>query len=213
MLIVPLALALSAPAAATSNGAVRHRSIVQDRARRSLRPSLLCCWCSASSPAASSSPSSPCICRPILVDRGLPPRRPAAGCLRPSASSTSSVRSASAMCRTTFPKRLHPCRRSTASPDALSILVFISFPVTTFSSDRVQRDLSGLTWLSTVPADLGAGGADVRHAGLPRSTASPLSATRSAASSASGSAAASCSKIRLYADLVAGDPVRRCCRR
>ena len=42
------------------------------RRNRSARPwrkpsaiAAMCCWCSASSPAASSSPSSPCICRPI----------------------------------------------------------------------------------------------------------------------------------------------------
>ena len=43
-------------------------------ARRSAKPSAInptCCWCSASSPAASTSPSSPCTLPPYLVDRGL----------------------------------------------------------------------------------------------------------------------------------------------
>ena len=46
------------------------------RKRSAIAPT--CCWCSASSPAASSSPSSPCICRPIWPIAASR-RRPAAG--------------------------------------------------------------------------------------------------------------------------------------
>ena len=59
--------------------AVADQQIVQDRRwrkRSAIAP--MCCWCSASSPAAFSSPSSPCICRPIWSIAACR-RRPAAG--------------------------------------------------------------------------------------------------------------------------------------
>ena len=54
--------------AAGDVGRTCRRRISSRSRRRSRKPSAIaptCCWCSASSPAASSSPSSPCICRPI----------------------------------------------------------------------------------------------------------------------------------------------------
>ena len=60
--------------------AARRRAIRSGGAQRSRcatrwpRPSRIaatCCWCSASLPAASSSASPRCICRPTLLDRGL----------------------------------------------------------------------------------------------------------------------------------------------
>ena len=69
LLVVPLSLAVATPAMDMSVGAARsNRS-----ARRSARPSAISpmyCWCSASSPAASTSPSSRCICRPIWSTAG-----------------------------------------------------------------------------------------------------------------------------------------------
>ena len=76
---------------------------------------------------------------------------------------------------------------------ALATVAFISFPISTTSAILFGA-ISGLTWLSTRAADLGAGGADVRHP-LVRDAcmALPSSAIRSAASSAFCSAA-SCSR-------------------
>ena len=53
-----------------------NRSRPRWRRRSAIAPT--CCWCSASSPAAFSSPSSPCICRPISPIAASR-RRPAAG--------------------------------------------------------------------------------------------------------------------------------------
>ena len=75
---------------------------------------------------------------------------------------------------------------------ALSIVAFISFPVTPFSA-IVFGAVIGLTLAFDGAADLGAGRADVRHPLVCDAvSASPSSAIRSAASSAYGSAA-SCS--------------------
>ena len=64
LLVLPLSLVLATPPAPRRRRAAQPQS----RSRRSPRRSAIaamCCWCSASSPAASSSPSSPCTCRPI----------------------------------------------------------------------------------------------------------------------------------------------------
>ena len=79
LLIVPLSLALATPPATSGQRAGGGPAVVQDGAgakRSATAP--MCCWCSASSPAASSSPSSPCICRPIW-SIAASRRRPAAG--------------------------------------------------------------------------------------------------------------------------------------
>ena len=122
-----------------------NRSRPRWRRRSAIAPT--CCWCSASSPAASSSPSSPCICRPISPIAAFR-RRPAAGWSRRSVCSTSSARSASAGCRTNIPSATSS--RSIYFARALSIVAFISFPITTFSA-IVFGAVTGLTWLSTVP--------------------------------------------------------------
>ena len=79
LLIVPLSLALATPAQAVTQRAIR--GLTSRSRRRWRKPSAIaptCCWCSASSPAASSSPSSPCICRPIWSIAAFR-HRPAAG--------------------------------------------------------------------------------------------------------------------------------------
>ena len=79
LLIVPLSLAIATPAA--DAGAVPVQQTSNRSRRRWRKPSgtaPTCCWCSASSPAAFSSPSSPCICRPISPTAASA-RRPAAG--------------------------------------------------------------------------------------------------------------------------------------
>ena len=70
LLIIPLAFVVATPRAAPRAPAPRRRRACRPRptGRRWPRPCGIaptCCWCSASSPAASSSASSPCICRPI----------------------------------------------------------------------------------------------------------------------------------------------------
>ena len=149
LLIVPLSLALATPPS-THRHRMRlprtsNRSRPRWRKRSAIAPT--CCWCSASSPAAFSSPSSPCICRPIWPIAASR-RRPAAGWSPPSVCSTSSARSASAGCRTNIPSAIS-CR-SIYFARALSIVAFISFPITTFSA-IVFGAATGLTWLSTVP--------------------------------------------------------------
>ena len=92
LLVLPLALAVATPAMDMGVGATRNRN---RSARRSAKPSAInptCCWCSASSPAASTSPSSRCICRPIWSIAGSTCRG-AAGCSPSSACSTSWARS------------------------------------------------------------------------------------------------------------------------
>ena len=69
-----------------------------------------CCWCSASSPAASSSSSSPCICRPIWSTAACRPRS-AAGRSPSSGCSTSSARSPPAGSPTSCPSATS-CRSS-----------------------------------------------------------------------------------------------------
>ena len=68
LLIVPLALALATPRSEPKPARRRRSPATQslDRARSPKRSATAptCCWCSASSPAASSSRSSRCTCRP-----------------------------------------------------------------------------------------------------------------------------------------------------
>lgn len=62
LLIVPLALAISTPPVASeAHAAPAHEQTIIKALAEAFGPT--CCWCSASSPAASSSPLSPCICR------------------------------------------------------------------------------------------------------------------------------------------------------
>ena len=110
-----------------------------------------CCWCSASSPAASSSPSSPCICRPIWSIAGSAPRS-AAGPSRPSGCSTSSARSVGlarrAACRSAI------CSSIIYFARALSIVAFILLPATPVTT-LIFGAVTGLLWLSTVPPTSG----------------------------------------------------------
>ena len=78
LLILPLSLALATPRGDARRPARRRRNRSGRRWRKRSGIAPMCCWCSASSPAASSSPSSPCICRPIW-SIAASPRRSAAG--------------------------------------------------------------------------------------------------------------------------------------
>ena len=78
LLVIPLSLALATPPATTKQPVVQRSSRSRRRWRKRSAIAPMCCSCSASSPAASSWRSSPCICRltcPIAVS----PRKPAAG--------------------------------------------------------------------------------------------------------------------------------------
>jgi MFS family permease len=63
LLVLPLALVLATPPQAQGSGVVKPQSYKR-RSRRRSAIAATCCWCWGSSPAASSLPSSPCICRP-----------------------------------------------------------------------------------------------------------------------------------------------------
>ena len=79
LLIVPLSLALATPPATSApRAASRTSSRSRRRSPKRSATALMCCWCSASSPAAFSSRSSPCICRPIWSIAAYR-RKPAAG--------------------------------------------------------------------------------------------------------------------------------------
>ena len=65
LLIVPLSLALATPPATPVRCRRRTSSRSRLRWRKRSATGPMCCWCSVSLPAAFSSPSSPCICRPI----------------------------------------------------------------------------------------------------------------------------------------------------
>ena len=187
LLIVPLSLALATPPVAPTKHRGGGPAIVQDGARRKRSGTdPMCCWCSVSSPAAFSWPSSPCICRPIW-SIAASPRRPAVGSSPASGCSTSSARSASAGCRTAaqalhlVSDLFHP-RDLRSSPSSRSR----SRPFSAIAVRRGHRPDLALDGA----ADLGADGADVRHALVCDAVwICHSSATKSAAFSASGSAA------------------------
>ena len=148
LLIVPLSLALATPPATSIECACRRPAIVQDGAGGSVRPSLLC--------AAGAR----------LLHLRLPARvhhRASAGLSGRSRRSGADRRlgdrghrpvqhhrlAQRRLAAEQVSEALHPVDRS-ISPRALSIMAFISFPITTFSA-IVFGAATGLTWLSTVP--------------------------------------------------------------
>ena len=115
------------------------------RKRSAIAP--MCCWCWASSPAASSSPSSPCICRPIWSTAAYPAQT--GGWVIAAIGLFNIIGSLSVgWLQNKFPKRY--ILSAIYFARALSIVAFISFPITTFSA-IVFGAATGLTWLSTVP--------------------------------------------------------------
>src|SRR6516162_2525311 len=105
------------------------------RCRRRLATAPMSCWCSASSPAASSSLSSPSTCRPISSTAAL--RRKSAPGPSPRSGWLGNL----------MPKRYILSFIYFAR--AAAVLAFISFPVTAVSSILFGA-VMGLLWLSTV---------------------------------------------------------------
>ena len=155
LLIVPLSLALVHAA----RGRVDRRAgrATSSRSRpRWPRPSAIaptCCWCSASLPAASSSPSSPCTCRRILADRGISAQ--IGGWVIATIGLFNIIGSLSVgWLQNHLPKRY--ILSAIYFMRALSIVAFISLPDHAVSRDRLRRGHRPVLAVDRA-ADVGAG--------------------------------------------------------
>ena len=111
----------------------------------------MCCWCSGSSPAASSSLSSPCTCRAISLDRGLSVE--VGGWTLAIIGLFNIIGSLGSGWLATFlPKRYILSFIYFAR--AISIVAFILLPASP-AATLIFGAVTGLLWLSTVPPTSG----------------------------------------------------------
>jgi MFS family permease len=165
MAVLPLSLALATPKTQATKPSQGKTLAAPQSLRQALGEALghrsyMLCWCSASSPAAFSSNSSPCTCRPISIDRGL--SATIGGWTIAAIGLFNIIGSlASGWLGDRMPKRY--LLSIIYFGRAAAILAFIWFPVTPFSCIAFGATM-GLMWLSTVPPTNGIIARPVRHA-------------------------------------------------
>ncbi len=136
-----------------------NQTIVQALSEAFRHRSLTSSSCSVSSPAASSSPSSPCICRPISR---MPACRPGSAAGRwPSSARQCRGLALRRLALDADAEALSP-RLDLPGPGRGDRAVFIMIPASPTTCIAFGIAI-GLLWLSTVPANFVAGHADVRH--------------------------------------------------